>query len=106
MTADFEGLSVLDTTTWRWRPLTRQQSTNHPSWSPDSAWVYFINSIGDTGLWRVRVSDSHLEALGRIPLPSGYNDCRAISFAPDGSALLTCFDSRVDIFALDYKEQK
>jgi len=105
MTADFEGLSVLDTTTWRWRPLTRQQSTNHPSWSPDSAWVYF-NSIGDTGLWRVRVSDSHLEALGRIPLPSGYNDCRAISFAPDGSALLTCFDSRVDIFALDYKEQK
>lgn len=104
MTADLEGLSVLDTTTSRWRTLTRQQSTNHPSWSPDSAWVYF-NDVGDTGVWRVRVSDGHLEALGRIPRPSSYNDCFTVSFAPDGAALLECFDSRVDIFALDYKEQ-
>jgi len=105
MTADFQGLAVLNTTTSRWRPLTRQQSTNHPFWSPDSAWVYF-NDMGNTGLWRVRVSDGHLEALGRIPRPSGYNECRATSFTPDGAALLQCFDTRVDIFALDYKEQK
>jgi Tol biopolymer transport system component len=105
MTADFQGLSVLDTTTSRWRPLTRQQSTASPSWSPDSAWVYF-NGVGSTGLWRVRVSDGHVEALGRTPRPSGYKDCFAGSIAPDGSALLTCFDSRQDIFAIDYKEQK
>lgn len=105
MRADGQGLSVLDTMTSKWRPLTRQQSTNHPSWSPDSKWVYF-NDIGDTGLWRVRVSDGHVEALGRIPRPSGYNDCWAESFAPNGAALLVCFDSRRDIFALDYKEQR
>jgi Tol biopolymer transport system component/DNA-binding winged helix-turn-helix (wHTH) protein len=105
MTADLQGLSVLDTTTAKWRPLTRQQNTNTPSWSPDSAWVYF-NDIGDTGLWRVRVSDGHVEALGRIPRPPGYDDCYIYSFAPDGAALLQCYDSRVDIFALDYKEQK
>ena len=103
MTADFQGLSILDTTTLKWRPLTRQQSTNHPFWSPDSVWVYF-NDLGDTGLWRVRVSDGHEEALGGLPRPAGYNDCWAESFAPDGAVLLSCFDSRMDIFALDYKE--
>jgi Tol biopolymer transport system component len=105
MTADLQGLALLDTTTSKWRPLTRQQSTNSPSWSPDSAWVYF-NDVGDTGLWKVRVSDGYVEPLGRIPRPSGYNNCSASSFAPDGAALLTCFDSRVDIFALDYEELK
>jgi len=105
MTADLQGMSVLDTTTSKWRPLTRQRSTNYPTWSPDSKWVYF-NDLGDTGLWRVRVSDGQVEALGRIPRPPGYNMCELWSFAPDGTALLTCWDSRVDIFALDYKEQK
>jgi Tol biopolymer transport system component len=105
MTADLQGLSLLDTTTSKWRSLTRQQATNTPFWSPDGAWVYF-NDIGDTGLWRVRVSDGHVEALGRIPRPSGYNQCWAESFAPDGTALLGCNDSRQDIFALDYKEEK
>jgi hypothetical protein len=80
MMADFQGLSILDTTTLKWRPPTRQQSTNHPFWSPDGAWVYF-NDLGDTGLWRVRVSDGNVEALGGIPNPAGYNDCWAESFA-------------------------
>ena len=68
MNADLQGLSVLDITTSKWRPLTRQQSTSYPFWSPDSEWVYF-NDIGDRGLWRVRVSDGHVEELGRIPRP-------------------------------------
>ena len=98
-------MSLLDTTTSLWRPLTAHQSTNNPFWSPDSAWVYF-NDMGDTGLWRVHVKDGRVEALGPIPLPSTYTDCFGAGFAPDGAALLYCNDSRSDIFALDYKEQK
>jgi len=105
MAAHLQGMSLLDTTTSKWRLLTLHQSTDHPSWSPDSAWVYF-NNVGDTDLRRVRVRDGHVETLGPIPLPSGYTLCRAVAFVPDGTALLECNDSRTDIFALDYKEQK
>jgi len=105
MLADWQGMSLLDTTTSLWRPLTAHQSTNNPFWSPDSAWVYF-NDMGDTGLWRVHVKDERVEALGPIPRPSGYSDCHGVGFRPDGAALVYCNDSRSDIFALDYKEQK
>jgi len=105
MTADLQGMSLLDTTTSQWRPLTRHQSTNTPFWSPDSAWVYF-NDLGGTGLWRVHVPEARLEALGKIPPPSGYSNCFGTGFAPDGAVLIRCPDSRSDIFALDYKEQK
>src|SRR5215467_8825456 len=54
MAAHLQGMLLLDTTTSKWRPPTLHQPTDHPSWSPDSAWVYF-NDLGDTGLWRVRV---------------------------------------------------
>ena len=105
MSADLQGMSFMDMRTLRWRPLTRQRSTNHPFWSGDSAWVYF-NDIGDTGLWRVRVPDGRVEELGPIPLPPGYNDCWAEALTSDGAAILECWDSRADIVALDYKEQK
>ena len=105
MLADFQGMSLLDTTTSKWRPLTHHQPTDYPSWSPDSAWVYF-NNIGDTELRRVRVRDGYVETLGPIPLPSGYNQCRTVAFFSNGTACLECDDSRTEIFALDYKEQK
>jgi Tol biopolymer transport system component len=105
MLADLQGISVMDLKTSKWHPLTRQRSTNDPFWSADSAWIYF-NDIGDTGLWRVRVPDGRVEELGPIPLPPGYNDCLATALTSDGAALLQCIDSRADIFALDYKEQK
>jgi len=101
MTADLQGMSLLDTTTSEWRSLTRH-STDNPFWSLDSTWVYF-NDIGSTGLWRIHVGDGRLEELGPIPLPPGYTFCRAEAFAPDETAVLRCADSRTDIFALDYK---
>lgn len=91
--------------TSKWQPLTRQRPTGLPFWSPDSAWVYF-NDIGDTVLWRVHVPDGRVEELGPIPLPSGYNECSAVAAAPDNAAVVWCWDSRSDIFALDYKQQK
>jgi Tol biopolymer transport system component len=103
--ADWHGMSLLDTTTSEWRPLMRQRWNGLPFWSPDSAWVYF-NDIGDPVLWRVHVPDGRLEELGPIPLPSGYNECSAVAAAPDNAAVVWCWDSRSDIFALDYKEQK
>ena len=105
MLADLQGISIMDTTTSKWHSLTRQRSTNTPFWSADSAWVYF-NDVGDTGLWRVRVPDGRVEELGPVPLPPGYNDCAAAARTPDGAAILVCIDSRQDIFALDYTEQK
>ena len=105
MSADLQGMSIMDTKTSKWHPLTHQQSTNHPFWSADSAWIYF-NDIGDTGLWRVRVADGNVEELAPIPLPPGYNDCWAEALTSDGAAILECDNSQVDIVALDYKEQK
>lgn len=105
MTTDFQGLSLLDTTTSEWRPLTRHQSTNSPFWSADSVWVYF-NNVSETSLWRVRITDGHVEDIGQIPSASNYEAHRALDFAPDGSVLGIFDDSRTDIFALDYKEQK
>jgi len=103
--ADFQGMSLLDTTTSKWRPLTLHQPTDYPSWSPDGAWIYF-NNVGDTNLSRVRVRDGQVESLGPIPLPSGYSSCSMVAFVADGAALLECGDSRTDVFALDYKEEK
>jgi hypothetical protein len=106
MLADFQGLSLLDTTTSEWRPLTRQRLIHHPFWSEDGAWVYF-NDGGDTGgVWRVHVPEGRVEEMGPIPLPSGYSACWAVDVTPDENAVLSCWDSRLDIIALDYKEQK
>ena len=103
--SDYQGMSLLDTTGSKWRPLTAHQPSAHPFWSPDSAWVYF-GQIGNPGLWRVHVPDGRVDALGPIPLPSTQNLCFSEGFAPDGAAIVLCADSRTDIFALDYKEQK
>jgi hypothetical protein len=103
--ADWQGMSLMSTATSKWQPLTRQRSTGIPFWSPDSAWVYF-NDIGDTVLWRVHIPDGRVEELGPIPLPPGYNDCVAAALTSDGAAILKCWDSRAEIFALDYKEEK
>jgi len=98
-------MSLFDTVTSKWRPPTLRQGTNYPFWSPDGAWVYFTN-VGDSGLSRVRVSDGRVEELGAIPVTPGYDECSGRGFVPGGTMLLKCDDSRKDIFALDYEEQK
>jgi sugar lactone lactonase YvrE len=97
-------MSLLNMATGKWRPLARH-STDSPFWSLDGAWVYF-NDVAHPGVWRVRVTDDLLEALGPPPVPPGYTEagCRARAFAPDGAILLDCLDSRTDFFALDYKD--
>jgi Tol biopolymer transport system component len=104
MSVDLQGMSLLDKATGKWRPLVRHP-VDSPFWSLDSAWVYF-NNVEDTGVWRVRVTNGVLEAVGPTPVPPGYSEgsCRARAFAPDGAVLLDCRDSRTDIFALDYKD--
>lgn len=104
MSADLQSVWLLDTTTSKWRLLTRRQRINYPFWSPDSAWVYF-NDVPDKGLCRVRLTDNRQENVGTIPTPTGYNLCTAVAFSPEKTVLLQCSHSRTDIFALDYKEQ-
>ena len=101
MSVDFQSMSILEVTTGHWRLLTRQP-TDEPFWSLDSEWLYF-NDFADTGLWRIQPRDGRLEAVRPIPVPSGYAHCNARAFAPNGSVLLSCRDSRADIFALDLR---
>jgi Tol biopolymer transport system component/DNA-binding winged helix-turn-helix (wHTH) protein len=101
MTTDQRAIKLLDFSTGQWCSLV-QHSVDNPFWSPDSAWVYF-NGEGAVDIWRVRISDSHLE---RVPVRGDlqrYNSCNARGFAPDGSVLLSCRDYRTDLYALSWE---
>jgi Tol biopolymer transport system component len=99
MTTDQQNLKLFDFVSGQWRPLLQNQHADNPFWSPDSSWVYF-NGSSEVEIWRVRVRDGHLE---RVPLGADlhrYTSCYAHGFAPDGSLILGCRDSRTDIYAL------
>ena len=97
---DQRSMSLLDLATSKWSPLVGI-TANNPFWSPDSQWVYF--SDNPDMVWRVRVSDFHLERVLQTPSPSNFTSCWANGFAPDGAVLLSCFDQRRNIFELDLK---
>jgi len=101
MSIDMQGISLWDVSKSGWRPLVTYPVDN-PFWSPDSEWVYF-NGAYDDYLWRVRAKDGRLEKVLPTPMTTHYSWCWCNGFAPDGPALLSCYDYRRNIFALELK---
>jgi hypothetical protein len=75
---------------------------DNPFWSQDSTWVYF-NGAYDRSLWRARVRDRKLEKVLPLPMRDNYTACFANGFTPNGEVLLSCFDHRRNIFALELR---
>ena len=101
MSIDMQGIWLWDVSKSGWRPLLTYPVDN-PFWSPDSEWVYF-NGAYDDYLWRVRAKDGRLEKVLPTPMTTHYSWCWCNGFAPDGPALLSCYDYRRNIFALELK---
>jgi hypothetical protein len=101
MHADFKGMSVWDVTQSDWKPLFTHDIDN-PFWSLDSEWIYF-NGHYDANLWRARVRDGKVQKVREIPMRVDYTGCFANGFKPDGRVLVSCFDMRRNIYALELK---
>src|SRR5215469_7571257 len=101
MHADSKGMSVWGDKQSGWNPLFRHDVDN-PFWSSDSEWVYF-NGFYDAKLRRVRVRDGRLEEVLPIPLSDDSRGCFGNGFTPDGKVLLSCFDPRRNVYAMDLK---
>jgi len=101
MHADSKGMSVWEVTQSGWKPLFSYDVDN-PFWSQDSTWVYF-NGAYDRSLWRARVSDRKLERVLPLPMRDNYTACFGNGFTPNGEVLLSCFDHRRNIFALELR---
>ena len=101
MHADSKGMSVWEVTQSGWKPLFSYDVDN-PFWSQDGTWVYF-NGAYDRSLWRARVSDRKLERVLPLPMRDNYTACFGNGFTPNGEVLLSCFDHRRNIFALELR---
>jgi len=60
-----DKLMLYDVKNQKWRQLnTSVNSFGYLAWSPDSAYIYFDTILnGDTGYFRLRISDSKMEKL-------------------------------------------
>jgi Tol biopolymer transport system component len=101
MRADFNGMSVWDARQPGWRPLFTHDIDN-PFWSLDGEWIYF-NAHYDENLWRARVRDGKVEMVLPNPMRADYTPCFANGFKPDGRVLVSCNDSRRNIYAVELK---
>jgi Tol biopolymer transport system component len=104
LSTDGQTLLLFDFKSPRWTELTRARF-DYPSWSRDSAYIYFNTKGDDAAFFRVRIRDRKLERivnLKNLPRNAGHFGTWA-GLAPDGSPLFQRDSNFDDIYALDWE---
>jgi Tol biopolymer transport system component len=95
-------LRLFHLATQKWTMLVKLNSIQEPAWSRDSQYIYFHTvpptTPPDPALYRVRISDRHLERLASLKNVRYVEGWSGV--APDGSPLITR-DVLTEIYALD-----
>ncbi len=98
------SLHVMDTSTGKWTELYKG-ITGWPAWSTDSQHICFdANLNGETGYYRVRVSDHKFErlfSLENLKRPATASFGSWTGLAPDGSFVGLRDTSAFEIYAMD-----
>lgn len=93
-----QRLMLYDFATRKWRQ-TNAVNVNNPTWSNDCKYIYFDTAGDDRRLWRIRVSDGHVDEL--ISLHTYQNLAWWWSgVAPDNSPLLLRNLGSTEIYSL------
>ena len=106
---DNSKLMLYDVKDQKWRQLAanfKVSSYGYMAWSPDSACLYFhaTTVIGDSGYFRLRISDSKLERLVDLKRIKLFPDLFGAFWAglgPDNTPLFARDISTQEIYALD-----
>jgi eukaryotic-like serine/threonine-protein kinase len=101
---DVQTLLLFDFKSQRWTKLANARF-EYPSWSRDSAYIYFNTSGDDGAFFRVRIRDHKLErivSLKNLPRNAGSFGAWA-GVAPDGSPLFQRDSNFDEIYALDWE---
>jgi Tol biopolymer transport system component len=104
LSTDGQTLLLFDFKAQRWTELTKARF-DYPSWSRDSAYIYFNTKGDDAAFFRVRIRDRKLErvvSLKNLPRNAGAFGAWA-GLAPDGSPLLLRDSNFDEIYALDWE---
>jgi serine/threonine protein kinase/Tol biopolymer transport system component len=102
-----DKLMLYDVKNQKWRQLnTSVNSFGYLAWSPDSAYIYFDTILnGDTGYFRLRISDSKMEKLVDLKKIRLYRDQFGPSswtgLGPGGVPLFPRDTSTQEIYAFD-----
>lgn len=101
---DVQTLLLFDFKSQRWKELTRAHF-EYPSWSRDSAYIYFNTGGDDAAFFRVRIRDRKVDrvvSLKNLPRNAGLFGAWA-GLAPDGSPLFQRDSNFDEIYALDWE---
>jgi len=105
LSSDTTRLLLFDLATQHWTELTKAQDFGYPSWSHDSAYIYFDTVGNDAAFFRVRIRDRKMERI--VALKDVQRKVGAFGpwtgLAPDDSPLLTRDSSFDEIYALDWE---
>jgi eukaryotic-like serine/threonine-protein kinase len=103
LSSDVKTLLLFDFKSNKWTELARAHF-EYPSWSRDSAYIYFNTGGDDAAFFKVRIRDRKLErivSLKNLPRNAGIFGAWA-GLAPDGSPLFLRDSNFDEIYALDW----
>jgi len=100
---DVKTLLLFDFKSNKWTELAKAHF-EYPTWSRDSAYIYFNTGGDDAAFFKVRIRDRKLErivSLKNLPRNAGIFGAWA-GLAPDGSPLFLRDSNFDEIYALDW----
>jgi Tol biopolymer transport system component len=97
------SIVLFDVQTRKWSELT-PTSAGFPSWSADGKYIYFLHTIVNPAVLRVRISDRKVESVADLNglTTTGYWGI-SMTLAPDDSPLLLRNRGTQDVYALDWE---
>jgi eukaryotic-like serine/threonine-protein kinase len=101
---DSLSLVLFDFQTQKWSQLAKGRA-GFPNWSRDGQYVYFLRSLDNPAVLRVRITDRKVEQVSDLRnLPTIGNIGPWVGLAPDDSLLLLKDTGTQDIYSLDWEE--
>ena len=101
--ADSTTLLLFDPQTQKWTGLAKG-SFSWLSWSHDGQSIYLLNSSGNNGVDRIRVSDHKLEQVVDVQnFPATGRYGASLALAPDDSPILLRDTGSQDVYSLDWQ---
>jgi Tol biopolymer transport system component len=91
-------LKLYDFESKRWRS-TEAEADNNLTWSSDGKYIYFLSTIHDPVLLRLRAADGHVDSLVNLKAYP-YMDSSWSGVAPDNSPLILRNSGGTEIYSL------
>jgi eukaryotic-like serine/threonine-protein kinase len=104
MAGDSLSLVLFDFQTQKWLQLAKGR-VGFPNWSRDGRYVYFLRSLENRAVLRVRIADRKVEQvadLANFPIVGSHGPWLGLD--PDDSILVLKDTGLQDIYALDWEE--